>query len=68
MSMSFPNIESLVARAEQRGFRMPKENESTEQYRSAFAEFMKDVDLIESFEIKNGGPGLGFAEAVGQGI
>jgi len=68
MPMTFPTIESLVERAEQRGFRMPKENESTEEYRAAFAEFMKDIDMIESFEIKNGGPGPGFAEAVGHGI
>lgn len=54
MPMSFPDLESLKRRAQQRGFRMPSENESETDYRNAFADFMQNVDRVESAEIRLG--------------
>jgi hypothetical protein len=53
MPMDFPNMESLVSRAKQRKFREPAEGETEAEFRTAFADFMKDVDLIESMEIRS---------------
>lgn len=53
MPMSFQNMESLKARATQRKFRQPIENESEADYRTAFANFMVSVDMIESMEIRS---------------
>jgi hypothetical protein len=52
MPMNFPDMESLETRAGQRGFRKPRENETEEIYREEFADFMKDVYIIESGEIR----------------
>lgn len=54
MSMSFPTLESLCNRAKMRGFRQPLENEDHSEYRTAFADFMQDVDGLESAEIRLG--------------
>lgn len=54
MPMSFPNLDSLMRRAEQRGFRQPVADESEDSYRSAFADFMVNVDRVESAEIRSG--------------
>ncbi len=54
--MSFPTMDSLKARAKQRGFRQPNEGESDDQYRNAFADFMLEVDRIEAAEIRAGLP------------
>lgn len=54
MPMSFPDLDSLKRRAQQRGFRMPNENESETDYRNAFADFMQTVDRVESGEIRLG--------------
>lgn len=54
MPMSFPNLDSLMRRAEQRGFRQPVSDESEEEYREAFADFMVSVDRVESAEIRSG--------------
>lgn len=54
MPMSFPDFESLKRRAEQRKFRQPNEGESEADYRKAFADFMMDVDRVESSEIRTG--------------
>ena len=53
MPMDFPDMESLKNRAAQRKFREPLEGETEAVYREAFADFMKDVDLIESMEIRS---------------
>lgn len=53
MPMSFPDMESLINRAKQRKFREPNEDETEEQYREAFADFMVEVDRVESAEIRN---------------
>ena len=52
MPMSFPDMESLKRRSEQRGFRQPDENESESQFRKEFADFMENIDLVESMEIR----------------
>ena len=54
MPMDFPSMESLTRRATQRDFRQPHEGETEAQYREAFADFMKDIDLVESHEIRGG--------------
>lgn len=54
MPMSFPDMQSLINRAEMRGFRQPEENESEAEYRTAFADFMHNVDMVESAEIRTG--------------
>jgi len=51
--MSFPDMESLQSRAKQRGFRQPNEGETEAEYRTAFADFMVNVDRVESVEIRN---------------
>jgi hypothetical protein len=52
MPMSFPDMESLKRRAEQRGFRQPNENELEFQFRKEFADFMENIDMVESMEIR----------------
>jgi hypothetical protein len=52
MPMSFPNLTSLKNRAKQRGFRDIESNESEDQYRTSFADFMQSVDFVESMEIR----------------
>lgn len=54
MPMSFPTHQSVVNRAQMRNFRAPMENESEENYRQAFAEFMRFVDPVEASEISSG--------------
>ena len=54
MPMSFPDFDSLKARAQQRGFRQPNENETESEFRTALADFMLNVDRVESAEIRSG--------------
>lgn len=54
MPMSFPDMDSLKNRAKQRGFREPHENETEESFRNALADFMLNVDRVESAEIRTG--------------
>lgn len=54
MPRSFPTMESLTSNAKMRNFRQPNEGESEEEYREAFADFMRGVDLVESAEIRSG--------------
>lgn len=54
MPMTFPTFESLTSRAAQRKFRLPHPDETEEQYRTAFADFMQDVDMVEAAEIRLG--------------
>jgi hypothetical protein len=70
MPMDFTTHESVVRRAEQRGFRSPHKGgwkwtesgisrimiqpETEAEYRIAFANYMKTIDLIESEEVLNG--------------
>lgn len=51
MPMSFPTMQSLKDRATQRGFRQPEPEETEEQFRLAFGEFMKTMDFVEAHEI-----------------
>ncbi|ARB86017.1 MULTISPECIES: hypothetical protein [Yersinia] len=53
MPMSFPNLESLKRRAKMRNFRQPLENEPEEVYREKFADFMVNIDRVESSEIRS---------------
>jgi hypothetical protein len=50
--MSFPDLKSLTNRAKQRGFRQPNEGESEADYRAAFADYMVNIDRVESMEIR----------------
>lgn len=52
MPMDFPD-ESLESHAKLVGFRQKEENETIEQYREAFADYMVPIDFIESQEIRN---------------
>lgn len=54
MPMSFPDFQSLKNRAVSRKFRQPLENETEDQYRTAFADYMVPIDLVESAEIRSG--------------
>lgn len=54
MPMSFPDFDSLKARAQQRGFRPPFEGETERMYRNTFADFMLNIDRVESAEIRTG--------------
>lgn len=51
--MNFPDMESLKNRAEQREFRQPLDGETESEYRTAFADFMKPKDRVESMEIRS---------------
>lgn len=54
MPMSFETESSVINRAKQRGFRDIKEGESIEEFRSHFADYMLDIDQVESSEIRTG--------------
>lgn len=53
MPMNFPDMQSLKDRATQRMFRQPNENETEQEYRAAFSEFMMSRDVVEACEIRN---------------
>lgn len=61
MPMYFPTHEAVVDRAKQRHFRMPLENESEDEYRMAFADFMQKIDMVEAGEIRLGRTPMGLA-------
>ncbi|WYW02383.1 hypothetical protein Lauda_00032 [Pseudomonas phage vB_PpuM-Lauda] len=54
MPMSFPDMQSLINRAEQRGFRRPLKAETEEEFRNALADHMLHIDRVESAEIRSG--------------
>lgn len=54
MPRSFPDMQSLVSNAKARKYREPFENETEESYRTNFANWMRNVDPVESLEIRNG--------------
>lgn len=54
MPMSFPNMESLKNAAKIHKFRDPKPSELESDYRSALADHVRNIDLIESMEIRTG--------------
>lgn len=61
MPMYFPTHEDVVNRAKQRNFRMPLEDESEDDYRMAFADFMQKIDMVEAGEIRLGRTPMGLA-------
>ncbi|AXG66650.1 hypothetical protein JA33_247 [Dickeya phage vB_DsoM_JA33] len=54
MPMSFPDFDSLKRRATQRNFRQPNPDETEQEFRAAFADYMLEVDRVESAEIRTG--------------
>ena len=54
MPIDFPDMESLIARAKARKFRAPNPDESEDQYRNSFADFMLGIDSVEASEIRTG--------------
>jgi len=56
MPMDFHDHESVVRRAEQRGFRPPHEGETEAEYRAAFAKWLLPRDSVESTEVSTGVP------------
>ena len=54
MPMDFPNMQSLIGAAKIHKFRMPFDSESEADFRRTLADHVRDIDLIESFEIRNG--------------
>lgn len=53
MPMDFPDMDSLIRCAKARGFRDPNVNEIEQEYRNALADFVEDLDFLESWEIRN---------------
>ena len=53
MPRNFPDMQSLKNNANMRNFRQPLEYETEEAYRSAFADFMRGIDIVESMEIRS---------------
>lgn len=54
MPMDFPDMNSLRRAAECHKFREPTDGEGEMEYRSALADHVKPIDLIESMEIRTG--------------
>ena len=54
MPMDFPDFDSLKLRAEHRGFRQPTPEETEADFRSAFSQWMREIDKVEAFEIHCG--------------
>jgi hypothetical protein len=54
MDMDFLDLRSLLDAAEVHKFRQPKPGENTEQYREALADHVKNIDFIQSEEIRSG--------------
>lgn len=53
MPIDFPNMQSLERCAEVHKFRKPLPDEEEPAYRTALADHVKSIDLVESFEIRN---------------
>lgn len=53
MPMDFPNMASLIRRAECHKFRQPKKGETEDQFRTSLADHVEPRDYIESLEIRN---------------
>lgn len=54
MPMDFPDMDSLKRRAAQRKFRQPHGGETEEQFRIAFADYLRPIDPVESAEVRSG--------------
>lgn len=54
MPMDFPDMKSLVFAAEVHKFRPLQDGETEQQYRTALADHVANIDFIESEEIRNG--------------
>jgi hypothetical protein len=54
MPMDFPDAKSLIEAADCHKFRQPKEDETIGQFRTALADHVRNIDFIESEEIRNG--------------
>ena len=54
MPMDFPDMASLRRAAEVHKFREPRDGESERDFRHALADHVKDIDLVESMEIRTG--------------
>lgn len=54
MPMDFPDMNSLKQRASGRGFRQPEPSETEEHYRKALADYVRQIDPVESIEIATG--------------
>jgi hypothetical protein len=50
--MSFPDMRSLMSRAEVWKFRQPEDGETEAHFRAALADFVQDKDPVESMEIR----------------
>lgn len=53
MPMDFPDFNSLKHAAKLHKFRPPLENETEDAFRTALADHVQPIDLIESMEIRN---------------
>ena len=54
MPMDFPDMKSLECAAECHGFHKPNDGETEAEYRSALADHVEPIDLVESMEIRSG--------------
>jgi hypothetical protein len=52
--MDFPDLKSIKSAAKMHGFRPMLDREAEEQYREALADHVRDIDVIESGEIRFG--------------
>ena len=53
MPMDFPDLNSLIRAARIHRFRGIEEGETEDQYRSALADHVGEIDYVESLEIRN---------------
>lgn len=53
MPMDFPDFNSLKSAATIHKFRQPLKNETEDQFRTALANHVQPIDMIESMEIRN---------------
>jgi hypothetical protein len=53
MPMNFPDMKSLKEAAKVHHFRVPKEGETEQEYRTALADHVAPRDFVESCEIRN---------------
>ena len=54
MPMSFPDLNSLISAAEVHRFRKLNVGETEDEYRTALADHVQSIDLVESMEIRSG--------------
>ena len=53
MPMDFPDLKSIINAGSIHGFRSINKMETEDEYRESLANFVSDIDLIESLEIRN---------------